>query len=85
MSANDELTGPKDNEEHRRLDLQHHIYTMMLGELYPAPDLVRWALRPRAECRPSVLDIGTGSGRWYVYDARGRESFCVTSKFVRTG
>ena len=38
----------------------------MLGDLYPAGNLVRWALRPRTNRRPNILDIGTGSGRWYV-------------------
>ncbi|KAI0691028.1 S-adenosyl-L-methionine-dependent methyltransferase [Cytidiella melzeri] len=65
-SQNDTYFLPADNEEHRRLDLQHHIYTLMLGGLYPAGNLVRWALRPRADRRPSILDIGTGSGRWVI-------------------
>ncbi|KIP12259.1 hypothetical protein PHLGIDRAFT_328195 [Phlebiopsis gigantea 11061_1 CR5-6] len=57
---------PADNEEHRRLDLQHQIYTMILGALYPAIPLVRWALRPRRDRRPVILDVGTGSGSWAV-------------------
>lgn len=56
----------KDHEEHRRLDVQHHQYTLLLGRLYPAPDLVWRALRPRPDRRPTVLDLGTGSGSWRV-------------------
>lgn len=56
----------QDNEEHRRLDLQHQIYTMTLGALYPAAPLVRWALRPRQHRRPAIMDVGAGSGSWYA-------------------
>ena len=57
----------QDNEEHRRLDLQHQIYTAILGGHYPAAPFVRYALRPRPHRRPSVFDVGTGSGRWSVF------------------
>lgn len=57
---------PADMEEHQRLDLQHKMYTMMLGSLYPAIPLVRWALRPRPDRRPTILDVGTGSGSWAI-------------------
>lgn len=57
---------PADYEEHRRLDLQHQVYTMALGALYPAAPLVRWALRPRPDRRPAIMDVGTGSGSWAV-------------------
>lgn len=63
-SQNDTYFLPADNEEHRRLDLQHHQYTMCLGRLYPAPDLVWRALRPRRDRRPAIMDVGTGSGSW---------------------
>ncbi|PIL24243.1 hypothetical protein GSI_13996 [Ganoderma sinense ZZ0214-1] len=53
-----------DNEEHRRLDLQHQIITLALGGLYPAPNLVRKALAPRPGKAPAILDVGTGSGSW---------------------
>lgn len=56
----------QDNDEHRRLDLQHRIYTITLGGLYPAPQLVRWALRPCRNMTPAILDVGTGSGCWSV-------------------
>lgn len=56
----------QDHEEHRRLDLQHHIQTISLGSLYPAPDLVRRALQPRTYPTPAILDVGTGSGSWYA-------------------
>lgn len=57
---------PADHEEHRRLDLQHHIQTISLGSLYPAPDLVRRALQPRPYPTPAILDVGTGSGSWAI-------------------
>ncbi|KAI0723973.1 S-adenosyl-L-methionine-dependent methyltransferase [Cerioporus squamosus] len=56
----------QDNEEHRRLDLQHQIITLALGSLYPAPNLVRRALAPRPGKTPAVLDVGTGSGSWAI-------------------
>ncbi|KAH9857176.1 hypothetical protein C2E23DRAFT_881639 [Lenzites betulinus] len=46
-NQNDTYFLPADTEEHRRLDLQHQVITLALGGLYPAPDLVRRALRPR--------------------------------------
>jgi trans-aconitate methyltransferase len=47
---------PNDEREQDRLDLQHHIYSMLLeGELYTAP----------LESAPRrVLDVGTGTGIW---------------------
>ncbi|KDQ60927.1 hypothetical protein JAAARDRAFT_173301 [Jaapia argillacea MUCL 33604] len=64
-SQNETYMLPVDVEEHQRLDLQHQIYTRMLGgSLYAAPDLVRSALRPRNGPQPAILDIGTGSGSW---------------------
>lgn len=49
---------PNDEREQDRLDLHHHIYTMLLdGELYRAPistDISR------------ILDIGTGTGAWAI-------------------
>ncbi|KAI0664665.1 S-adenosyl-L-methionine-dependent methyltransferase [Cubamyces menziesii] len=65
-NANDTYFLPADTEEHRRLDLQHQVITLALGGLYPAPDLVRRALRPRPGKAPAVLDVGTGSGSWAI-------------------
>ncbi|KAI8989708.1 S-adenosyl-L-methionine-dependent methyltransferase [Trametes punicea] len=65
-NANDTYFLPADTEEHRRLDLQHQVITLALGGLYPAPDLVRRALRPRPGKAPGVLDVGTGSGSWAI-------------------
>ncbi|KAH8106814.1 S-adenosyl-L-methionine-dependent methyltransferase [Cristinia sonorae] len=65
-NQNDTYFLPADNEEHRRLDLQHHIYTISLNGLYSAPDLVRRALQPRPWSSPAVLDVGCGSGRWAI-------------------
>ncbi|KAI0807727.1 S-adenosyl-L-methionine-dependent methyltransferase [Fomes fomentarius] len=65
-NQNDTYFLPADNEEHRRLDLQHQIITLALGGLYPAPNLVRRALAPRPGKVPTVLDVGTGSGSWAI-------------------
>ncbi|KAH8646205.1 S-adenosyl-L-methionine-dependent methyltransferase [Xylariales sp. PMI_506] len=46
---------PNDTEEHRRLDLQHVMFKLLLdGKLYLAP----------IESPNYVLDIATGTGRW---------------------
>ena len=58
--------GAQDTIEHRRLDQQHRVYTIALGGLFPAVPLVRWALRPRRNVTPAILDVGTGSGIWSV-------------------
>lgn len=65
-NQNDTYFLPADQEEHRRLDLQHHIFTLSLGGLYPAADLVRRALQPRPNFKPAILDVGTGSGSWIM-------------------
>ncbi|KAI0672942.1 S-adenosyl-L-methionine-dependent methyltransferase [Trametes maxima] len=65
-NQNDTYYLPADNEEHRRLDLQHQVISLALGGLYPAPDLVRRALRPRPGKIPAILDVGTGSGSWAI-------------------
>ncbi|TBU35695.1 S-adenosyl-L-methionine-dependent methyltransferase [Dichomitus squalens] len=65
-NQNDTYFLPADNEEHRRLDLQHQIITLALGGLYPAPNLVRRALAPRPGKTPAILDVGTGSGSWAI-------------------
>lgn len=66
MYENESYQLVQDQEEHQRLDLQHHIYTLSIGGLYLAADLVRRALQPRRNFRPKILDVGAGSGRWYV-------------------
>ena len=49
---------PNDEREQDRLDLDHHIYSMLLGgELYTAP----------LESAPKrILDVGTGTGIWAI-------------------
>ncbi|EPQ58002.1 S-adenosyl-L-methionine-dependent methyltransferase [Gloeophyllum trabeum ATCC 11539] len=63
-SQNETYMLPADVEEHQRLDLQHQIYTLMLGDLYTAPEMVHHALRPRNDYQPAIFDVGTGSGSW---------------------
>ncbi|KAG8934045.1 hypothetical protein FRC02_010637 [Tulasnella sp. 418] len=64
-AQNDSYILPADDIEHSRLDRQHDLLKYDLGNcLYAAPDLVRKVLRPGQAQRPSVLDVGTGSGRW---------------------
>ncbi|ODH22655.1 hypothetical protein ACO22_05482 [Paracoccidioides brasiliensis] len=49
---------PNDEAEQIRMDLEHHIYRMILaGELYRAP------LKPNPK---RVLDFGTGNGNWAI-------------------
>lgn len=54
------------------MDIQHNIYKAMVGGLYPARDLVRRALAPRNGSAPQILDVGTGSGTWYISSAPER-------------
>lgn len=66
-----QLTGydkhlPGDDLEQLRLDTQHNAVRLNLGGLFTCPELVRAALAPRDDRRPTVLDIGTGSGAWAV-------------------
>ena len=49
---------PNDEQEQDRLDLLHHIFTLILGgKLYDAP------IHPPPQ---RVLDIGTGTGIWAI-------------------
>ena len=53
---------PNDSQEQERLDLQHHIWRLLLGgHLYAAP-------LPSPETKPSlrILDLGTGTGIWAI-------------------
>ncbi|PNY25604.1 Uncharacterized protein TCAP_04461 [Tolypocladium capitatum] len=53
---------PNDTQEQERLDLQHHIWRLLLGgRLYTAP-------LPPPETLPSlrILDLGTGTGIWAI-------------------
>ncbi|KND90828.1 hypothetical protein TOPH_04636 [Tolypocladium ophioglossoides CBS 100239] len=53
---------PNDAQEQERLDLQHHIWRLLLGgRLYTAP-------LPPPETAPSlrILDLGTGTGIWAI-------------------
>ncbi|KAG9044483.1 hypothetical protein FS837_008078 [Tulasnella sp. UAMH 9824] len=50
---------PADDEEQNRLDLQHNALVCFLGGLFPWPDRVNEALRPRPGYTPGILDIGT--------------------------
>ncbi|KAH7309666.1 S-adenosyl-L-methionine-dependent methyltransferase [Stachybotrys elegans] len=53
---------PNDDQEQERLDLQHHIWRLLLGgRLYTAP-------LPDMETHPAlrILDLGTGTGIWAI-------------------
>ncbi|KAG8904698.1 hypothetical protein FRC01_008636, partial [Tulasnella sp. 417] len=52
--------------EHDRLDLQHEMLKKLRGGLFYPPQVVRKALAPRESSRPSVLDVGSGSGTWVI-------------------
>jgi len=69
-NSNDLYMLPADGEEHDRLDLQHAIYTLSLGSLYPARERVKQVLAPRQLGKPAILDVGTGSGSWAMAMAR---------------
>jgi SAM-dependent methyltransferase len=53
---------PKDLADEQRLDAQHDLFRQRLGSNYAAP---LHQLHPT-----SILDIGTGSGRWAIEMAR---------------
>ena len=55
-----------DHAEHDRLDIQHIVSRTTIDGLYVSKDMVKHALREDQLGVPSVLDIGTGSGRWQV-------------------
>jgi ubiquinone/menaquinone biosynthesis C-methylase UbiE len=49
---------PNDEEEQTRMDLVHHIYSLILdGSLY---------LAPIGDNPQRVLDLGTGTGIWAI-------------------
>ncbi|TFK49097.1 S-adenosyl-L-methionine-dependent methyltransferase [Heliocybe sulcata] len=52
----------------KRLALQHRMWKLLVGGLYP-PDLaeaVAQLLKREDDARPKVLDVGSGSGIWIV-------------------
>ena len=52
----DILQQPNDEEEQDRMDLVHHIYSLLLdGKLY---------LAPVGKTPQRILDLGTGTGIW---------------------
>lgn len=53
---------PNDQEEQGRLDLQHHIWRLLLGgRLFTAP-----LASPEGEDGLRILDLGTGTGIWAI-------------------
>lgn len=59
---------PTDAKEHNRLDYQHEMIRLLLDDsIYPNPDVVNKALSVEANPTPNIIDIGTGSGIWYVH------------------
>lgn len=67
----------------QRLSLQHRIWRLMVGGLFPRESEhdIRKALRQaeRSLRQPYILDIGSGSGIWYV------PLLPVTSTELKTG
>ncbi|KAL5477022.1 hypothetical protein ACEPAI_3209 [Sanghuangporus weigelae] len=61
---------PADKQEMDRLSLQHRIWKLMAGELYPkeAENAVQNALHRAKDdlSPPMILDVGSGSGTWAV-------------------
>ncbi|KAJ0299082.1 uncharacterized protein N0V96_007059 [Colletotrichum fioriniae] len=55
---------PNDDQEQERLDLQHHIWRLLLGgQLYTAP---LPAPEDPAASGMRILDLGTGTGIWAI-------------------
>lgn len=53
---------PNDTQEQERLDLQHHIWRLLIGgRLYTAP-----LPSPDSEDELRILDMGTGTGIWAI-------------------
>ncbi|KAG8912285.1 hypothetical protein FRC01_005177 [Tulasnella sp. 417] len=65
-NTSDNYMLPADVAEHGRLDLQHEMLKKKRGGLFYAPQAVRKALAPREGSRPSILDVGSGSGTWVI-------------------
>ncbi|KAG8930189.1 hypothetical protein FRC02_004539 [Tulasnella sp. 418] len=57
---------PADMEEHERLNIQNRIICLLLGNLYPAENIVEEILKRRDGYTPMILDVGTGSGAWAI-------------------
>ncbi|KAG8923421.1 hypothetical protein FRC02_011151 [Tulasnella sp. 418] len=57
---------PADEEERRRLDIQHTMVQKYFGAPYPAKEAVEQILKPRDGYKPMILDVGAGSGAWYT-------------------
>ncbi|KAG8965895.1 hypothetical protein FRC03_012827 [Tulasnella sp. 419] len=57
---------PADMEEHERLNIQNRIICLLLGNLYPAENIVEGILKRRDGYTPMILDVGTGSGAWAI-------------------
>lgn len=53
---------PNDDQEQERLDLQHHIWRLLLGgRLYTAP-----LPSPSSDSQLRILDLGCGTGIWAI-------------------
>jgi tRNA G46 methylase TrmB len=64
----------------KRLTLQHRLLRYTIGGLYPAEvkDAVENLLEPKSEnTQPAVLDVGSGSGVWFVQSTTA----CLAKEF----
>jgi SAM-dependent methyltransferase len=58
---------PNDDAEQERLDLQHHIWRLLLqGGLYTAPLKIPTADEPGRGADFRILDLGCGTGIWAI-------------------
>lgn len=59
LSSTTDYPIPEDELEQERLELQHQLFAMTFGKLYLAP----------VDGDPeNVLDLGTGTGTWAMWD-----------------
>lgn len=61
---------PLPADEYDRLDRRHRAICLVLGGLYPAPEVVRAVLAPEEGVMKRVLDLGYGTGIWCTEMAR---------------
>ncbi|KAG8868467.1 hypothetical protein FRC20_003313, partial [Serendipita sp. 405] len=65
-NLSDQYYLPSDDPEWTRLEKQHIAVVIGLGGLYPAKEEVRAILEPQEGETKRILDLGCGTGTWYI-------------------